>query len=196
MLTTTTSPFRARRSPRYNTPAPEPVVKPPPWIHTITGRGVDPSIERVQTFSVRQSSSVPISSPPMPAPRAGAGWGAHLVHSPAGRTPSQGATGCGGRNRSSPTGGAANGRPLNTRTPSSSTPATRPAAVSAIGALMMKTLPHGRRHDGLVQPSVFEVPHRAWHPRREGRGRRLRAISRAGTFPGRVGAGAEAAGHR
>src|SRR3954470_15707064 len=168
MVTTTTSPFSDSRSPRYSTPPQDPVVKPPPWIHTMTGRRADASTDGVQTLRVRQSSSKPTSSPPMPAPRAGGGCGAHLVHSVAWRTPSHGATGCGGRNRNSPTGGAANGTPLKTHTPSSSSPATRPAAVSAIGALMMKTLPHGRRHDGLVQPSVLEVPHGARHSRREG----------------------------
>ena len=35
----------------------------------------------------------------------------------AGRTPAHGAAGCGGRQRRSPTGGAANGMPLKLRTP-------------------------------------------------------------------------------
>ena len=54
--------------------------------------------------------------------------------SPASRTPSQETTGAGGRQRSSPTGGAANGMPLNATTPATaaSVPWTRPP-VTATG---------------------------------------------------------------
>ena len=45
------------------------------------------------------------------------------------RTPVQFLTGCGGFQRRSPTGGAANGMPLNARTPLSSAPSTTPLAV-------------------------------------------------------------------
>ena len=54
--------------------------------------------------------------------------------SPAARTPSQGTTAAGGRQRSSPTGGAANGMPLNATMPGTadSVPWTRPP-VTATG---------------------------------------------------------------
>src|SRR5512147_3228344 len=45
------------------------------------------------------------------------------------RTPAQRSGGAGARQRSGPTGGAANGMPLNTRTPSASLPSTKPDAV-------------------------------------------------------------------
>ena len=48
-------------------------------------------------------------------------------------TPAQAAGGCGGRQRNGPTGGAANGMPLNVSTPSWRTPCRRPKAVSITG---------------------------------------------------------------
>src|SRR4029450_11603812 len=73
-----------------------------------------------QTFRYRQSSSIPgepgrsteTSHPPTPA-----GWIHPGPYVSAFRTSLQGATDCGARQRHGPTGGAANGIPLNTRTP-------------------------------------------------------------------------------
>jgi hypothetical protein len=49
------------------------------------------------------------------------------------RVPVQGVTGAGGRQRNSPTGGAANGTPLYTVNPSARTPDTAPDSVGVIG---------------------------------------------------------------
>src|SRR5205823_4901454 len=57
-------------------------------------------------------------------------WGTIGPNASAGRTPAQGSGGCGGRQRSSPTGGAANGMPRNWSTPPRSTPSTFPERVS------------------------------------------------------------------
>src|SRR5213594_3438524 len=54
----------------------------------------------------------------------------------AARTPLQGATDCGAFQRRSPTGGAANGMPLNTRTPFALTPEIWPLSILTVsGAL-------------------------------------------------------------
>jgi hypothetical protein len=52
----------------------------------------------------------------------GENWSAFL-------TPAHGSGGAGARQRRAPIGGAANGIPLNARTPSASTPSTKPDAV-------------------------------------------------------------------
>ena len=70
------------------------------------------------------------------------------------RTLSQGCTGAGGRQRSGPTGGAANGTPLNTARPASSLPRKRPVVVSTVdmgGAYARRprrVSPHARRPAG------------------------------------------------
>src|SRR5437588_5137186 len=106
-------------------------MKAPPWIHTITGR-LPSSQAGVHTFSERQSSLVTGCAAPKRVSR-GDGFcmetGPNSTHS---RTPSHGGAGCGGRKRSSPTGGAAKGMPLKTCTPSATLPCTLPAAVSTI----------------------------------------------------------------
>ena len=56
MLTTTTSPRRARLAPSVPGEDPEPLTKPPPWHQNKTGR-LRPSFSAgVQTLSTRQSS--------------------------------------------------------------------------------------------------------------------------------------------
>ncbi len=83
---------------------PDPETKEPPWIQTITGSRSPGEPAGVQTFRYRQSSLVrPTPSGPMAAASCGH-EGPYAAHS---RTPSQAATGCGGRQRRSPTGGAA-----------------------------------------------------------------------------------------
>ena len=56
MVTTTTSPRRARLSPSVTGDEPEPVTKPPPWHQNITGRLRLSWTAGVHTFSTRQSS--------------------------------------------------------------------------------------------------------------------------------------------
>src|ERR1700761_2413235 len=90
----------------YSSPAP--VRSEPPCTQTITGR-LRPLAPRppvgLKTFRYRQSSDVLAT----PNDDDGCGQcGAKLV---AGRTPDQGLGGCGGRQRSAPTRGAADGGP-------------------------------------------------------------------------------------
>ena len=105
MLTSTTS-SRAKGRPSYQGVEPEPMMKAPPWIHTITGR-FPSSHAGVHTLSVRQSSSITGCVAPISCSMPETVWGATGLNSVASLTPSHGATGWGGRNRSSPTGGAA-----------------------------------------------------------------------------------------
>src|SRR5437588_1448696 len=107
----------------------------------MTGRSAPRSRPGVHTLRVRQSSSLGESSPPMPPPRAGSGCGAHAPYSVAGRTPFHGATGCGGRNRRGPTGGAANGTPRKTVSPPSLAPCTAPVVVCTIRSAMTQNPP-------------------------------------------------------
>ena len=73
MTVTTTTPARASRAPSYHDNAPEPVVKLPPWTHTITGCGPDEL--GAHTFRRRQSSES--TSPRRRGANADAGCG-HL----------------------------------------------------------------------------------------------------------------------
>src|SRR3954466_14598729 len=80
----------------------------------------------VQTFSERQSSLIEgtcvygLAACTHPGPKLSACF-----------TPDQGCTRCGAFQRSAPTGGAANGIPLNDTMPCASAPATRPPVTSA-----------------------------------------------------------------
>ena len=107
-VTTTTSPRRARASPSVIGDEPEPVAKPPPWHHTITGRlRLSPSAG-VHTFKTRQSSF----SWRMPAPATarsdvfgavpGSRCGALGPYASESRTPVHLAGSTGGRNRLRP----------------------------------------------------------------------------------------------
>ena len=104
-LTTTTCSRPLRFCPYCLGSEPEPVMNPPPWIHTITGSRSSRVRAGVQTLRYRQSSLCPVGSepPPMVAPL----WGQEAPKRVQVRTPVHGRTGCGGRQRRSPTGGAA-----------------------------------------------------------------------------------------
>ena len=129
-MTRTTS-WRANEVPSYQGVPPDPPMKAPPWIHTMTGR-LPSSHAGVHTLSDRQSSSVVGGMPPNRVSRGDGFCMATGPNSTQSRTPSHGGAGWGGRNRSSPTGGAAKGMPLKTSTPSTTLPCTLPAAVSTI----------------------------------------------------------------
>ena len=81
---------------------PLPWVKPPPWIHTITGRPAAPA-RGVHTSRVRQSSLVPGMGMVPTAPS----WGQKAPFLVASAVPFHAAAGAGGFHRSGPTGGAA-----------------------------------------------------------------------------------------
>src|SRR5262249_27793009 len=125
---TKTTPFFARASPSYRGSEPAPEVKPPPYAKTITGRRSEADFAPVQTFKYRQSSLLGGgAAPPRPPPPC-----VHLgPNSSAFRTPVQLVTGCGGRQRSGPTGGAAKGIPLNTRIsePAFDVPSIKPVSI-------------------------------------------------------------------
>src|SRR5581483_441599 len=112
---TSTTPCRAKDSPSKTAASVPSLAKlPPPGIQTITAlRDVDGQ-SAIQTFKYRQSSLD--NSAALGAMNVGfcAHIGPNFVVS---RTPGQGVTGCGSRHRRSPTGGAANGIPLNTAPP-------------------------------------------------------------------------------
>ena len=85
---------------------PAPVRNPPPWIHTITGRG-GAGVEGAHTLRVRQSSSVSRAGPGMMRSVAPGTWGAAKPALVASRTPVHASGGWGGRHRRGPTGGRA-----------------------------------------------------------------------------------------
>ena len=158
-MTTQTTPSRAKRLPSYA--AVELSSNMPPWIHTITGKPGARRGSGVQTFRFRQSSegaarstaanapatspqssAAPGSGPPVDGGATCGGSGPSRVAS---RTPLHASTGCGGRSRRSPNGGAAYGTPRNTCTPSATHALHR----------SMRGLDHGPAE---------------WHTRREDRG--------------------------
>src|SRR5258708_14307880 len=107
------------------------MVKPPPWIHTMTGRA-GPLAAGAQTLSVRQSSDTGsllwVGSQP---PRF---WTQSGPNAAASRTPFHPRGACGGRQRNGPTGGAPQGRPLNTPPPTSLPPPASPLPTPQTGA--------------------------------------------------------------
>src|SRR6202034_1246368 len=99
---------------------PEPVKNPPPWICTMTGRcelAVAPA--GAQTFRKRQSSLEPAAGGPS---WSGDGWMHSSPKAVAASVVVQGAGGCGGSQRSEPTGGDAEGVPSHSVTPLSTMP--------------------------------------------------------------------------
>ncbi len=113
---------RASRSPSYRLSALEPATNPPPGIETSTGRRAFALRAGVQTLRVRQSSPICCLG------TAPGGCGQESENVLLTRMPSQTFTGCGARQRNSPTGGAAYGIPLYTRT-SVPDPSTYPESI-------------------------------------------------------------------
>src|SRR5438093_2509587 len=119
MLTTTTSPRRARLVPSVPGDDPEPVAKPPPWHQNITGRFRPSFTAGVQTLRTRQSSPSAGRPSVATASRAGAGGvsglpcGALGPYARASRTPVHRAGSTGGMNRFLPAVVAPYGIPLN-----------------------------------------------------------------------------------
>src|SRR2546421_12945777 len=96
------TPCLANASPAEPGPAPLPPVKPPPWIQTITGNfDFLVAAAGAHTLRKRQSSEMVAVEPGQ------ARWGQLGQSLLASRTSFHGVTGCGGRHRYSPTGGAA-----------------------------------------------------------------------------------------
>src|SRR5688572_14260075 len=117
-----TAPLRASASPSYCGWDPAPDLSDPPYDHTMTGLRSEADAAAVQTFRYRQSS---LTSRAVPWPCMHRG-----PNDEASRTSLHDWTGCGGRHLSGPTGGAANGTPLKTRTSGVEppVPAMRPAS--------------------------------------------------------------------
>src|SRR5690606_2297435 len=103
-MVTTTTPRFASLVPSYSAAVPEPLFSPPPWIQNTTGSGSSASAG-AHTFRVRQSSL--IGSGPTPLSPLAGGWMQIAPREPASRGVDQGSGGAGGRQRRSPTGGAA-----------------------------------------------------------------------------------------
>src|SRR5690606_37903294 len=111
----------------------DPPVKPPPWIHTITGKSAPGSAPAgFHKLRYRQSSEEPSDTDPGAPPHPA--WAQVGPNSLPSRTPSQAATGCGGRHRNAPTGGAAYGLPLKLETSPPVVPPTIPEAVRTVCA--------------------------------------------------------------
>src|SRR6266567_8942376 len=109
MVTTTTSPRRARLVPSLPGDDPDPVVNPPPWHQNITGRLRPSLMAGVQTFSTRQSSPSAgrfepetVNAPGAGAGAAGSRCGALWPYSRASRTPVHFAGSVGGMKRFAP----------------------------------------------------------------------------------------------
>src|SRR5690242_18471352 len=138
MVTTTTSPRRARLVPSVSGEDPDPVANPPPWHQNITGRLRPSLIAGVHTLSTRQSSpSAGRFRPATPSAPSGGGaaagsrWGALCPNSSASRTAVHFSGSFGGRNRFVPAVLAPYGIPLKVLMPWLSTPRTFPKLVSA-----------------------------------------------------------------
>src|SRR6266851_251384 len=105
---------------------PAPPVNAPPWIHAMTGRPPRPTAAGVYTFRYRQSSDVlvvisPVATLPI--------WAHGFPGQVAFLMPVHGAAGRGGRHRRTPTGGAAYGRPKNSRALPAYSPRAAPLSV-------------------------------------------------------------------
>src|SRR3954449_6212949 len=115
-MVASTTPSRAKRSPRYHGLALQPATNPPPWIHTSTGSAEPRS--GVNTLTLRQSSPA-ITGSGMPPANVTGGCSALGPYAKQSLTPSQGSTGAGARKRFGPYGGAAYGTPRKLTTPPS-----------------------------------------------------------------------------
>jgi len=98
---------------------------------TSTARGEGDAFFGVHTLSVRQSSDWPAAYGSI------SGYGCPCGQLRPSRsalsTPLQGAAGCGGFQRSAPTGGAAYGTPVKSSTPAVSTPSSAPVSIVTRG---------------------------------------------------------------
>ena len=97
IVTTTASPARASLVPSTMRPEPDPVEKPPPCSHTMTGRFAPLPSAGVNTFSTRQSSLS--AGAPVPVAAALTVWGAVEPNASASRVPVHGAGLVGGMKR-------------------------------------------------------------------------------------------------
>src|SRR5208337_1245595 len=103
-MVTTTTPRLARLAPSYCGCEPEPVIKDPPWMKTITGAGTVGVNDGVQTLRYRQSSLIAERGIPKSCVSGCMHTAPDFVAS---RTPVHPAAAFGSRQRKSPTGGAA-----------------------------------------------------------------------------------------
>src|SRR5689334_2025379 len=103
MVTTIAPAASASFCPSYVVSAPLPRVKPPPWIHSITGTAFFAAAAGAHTLSVRQSSLVPAIG----VGEVGSSCGQYGVRFDASIGCVHDAAGSGGFQRIGPTGGAA-----------------------------------------------------------------------------------------
>src|SRR5262249_44774235 len=85
------------------------------------------------------------------------------------RTPSHFAGGCGGRQRSSPTGGAAYGMPLKTRTPGTelATPSSNPPSTRTVLLMTRVEAPSGASNSKQKhRPKIFVIDYFSFTPTR------------------------------
>src|ERR1700761_5174362 len=141
-------PSRANAEPSYSATDPEPFMNEPPWTQTSTGR---PGVAGSGAHTVRFRHSSPGITT-----SGNTGWycggesplGTVEPYAVPSRTPDQGVTGCGGRIRFGPNGGAADGTPRNAATPPSARPRTAPSPSWTTGcraaSFMAPSCPSGR----------------------------------------------------
>src|SRR5262245_32073215 len=112
----------------------------------------------VQTLRYRQSSLTPSGALKIFA--AAASCMQLRANEEACLTPVHGLTGCGAFQRSAPTGGAANGMPLNDEIPFVTTPATRPPVTSAsrISALAGEAIHARAAAHAMTEKSFIRSP--------------------------------------
>ena len=155
-------PRRAKAVPSYSGSDAAPRVSAPPWNHTMTGRRPRAPAGR-QTLRYRQSSLT--GAPSEASPARGAGCRQAGPNALAARSVRHGATGCGARQRSAPTGGAAYGMPLKATTLAARSPRTGPlsscatslaasAAVVQLNTVSSHASPVDRFISSLQRPSV------------------------------------------
>ena len=125
------TPCPANSFPEVAGPEPLPPTKPPPCIHTMTG-SLAPGLVPAGSHKLRyrQSSDEPSVIDPGVAPHPACAQS--VPNSLASRTPSHAGTGWGGRQRYSPTGGAAYGIPFKAETSPSVTPRTTPDLIRTV----------------------------------------------------------------
>jgi hypothetical protein len=108
-------------------------MNPPPWIQTITGSFAPEAALAGRHRLINKQSSDEVGDIEMVL-GPNVAWAQSAPNLPAYRSPCQAGNGCGGRQRYSPTGGAAKGIPLKLETSPSVTPRTIPEAVRTVGA--------------------------------------------------------------